>query len=158
MQVPAISYDFRAPKSTMTLSNRRQQTPRCVADRQRSWKIRSADPGLVFETFSKLLFPQQSQTASPSGGHLKLHNVCYQPPEAASPLLDNVSMELKSNEMGLICGKSGSGKTTLLQVITGLSEQSSGTVSISNEAPSGSLLIHLCTDFWTGVCSRGCIC
>ncbi len=50
---------------------------------------------------------------------------------APDPLLTDVSLSLLPNQLGLVFGRSGSGKTTLLQLVAGLAQQSSGTISFS---------------------------
>lgn len=95
------------------------------------------DSNAVFEAFHRILLQQSPLGVSPTGANLHLEKICYHPPGATSPLLQDVSFELKTEEMGLICGKSGAGKTTLLQVITGLTEQTSGTISISQKSSKG---------------------
>jgi len=69
---------------------------------------------------------QQSQ----SGPALHVANMVYQPPGTAAPLLDDVSMVLQPNQMGLIYGRSGSGKTSLLKIVAGLAQHNSGRVVV----------------------------
>lgn len=45
-------------------------------------------------------------------------------------VLDNVSLDVKRNELLLIVGFSGTGKSTLLKLISGLDEPDSGTIEI----------------------------
>src|SRR5215203_5873015 len=45
--------------------------------------------------------------------------------------LKDVSLTIESNQLVAITGKSGSGKSTLLNIITGIDQPSSGTVSIN---------------------------
>jgi len=45
-------------------------------------------------------------------------------------VLDNLSLELRENEINVILGPSGCGKTTLTRIILGLEEQDSGNISI----------------------------
>jgi ABC-type lipoprotein export system ATPase subunit len=59
--------------------------------------------------------------------------------------LDNVSIEIKQGEFLGITGKSGAGKTTLLNMISGVSELTSGNILfhwVGNELPSPSVPIH----------------
>ena len=66
----------------------------------------------------------------------------YQMPElsfsvaAGSPtaLLTDLSLELPANQLGLIYGRSGAGKTTLLQLLAGLTDTTSGQISLGSGA------------------------
>lgn len=69
------------------------------------------------------------------GGNVLANNLSFHPPGSEKPLLDNVSFNLKPNQLGLIIGRSGSGKTTLLQLLAGLSEQTAGQIFIHRPAP-----------------------
>ena len=96
----------------------------------------AADPNLVYETFRKILFSDPRTLQRSSAAHLRLRKIYYQPPSSDVPLLQDVDMDLGSHQMGLIYGKSGTGKTTLLQVITGLTQPTSGIVSVSKNPTS----------------------
>ena len=50
-----------------------------------------------------------------------------------SPVLNDVSLEIKDREFFGICGRSGSGKTTLAKLICGLLKPSEGTVEVSEQ-------------------------
>eukprot|EP00892_Ulva_mutabilis_P006265 jgi/Ulvmu1/400/UM001_0407.1 len=76
---------------------------------------------------------QQQQAQSHHGKVLQLQGVVYHPPSADQPLLQDVSLELPGGSLGLVYGRSGAGKTTLLQLIAGMRDPSSGTVSIRDE-------------------------
>ncbi len=52
--------------------------------------------------------------------------VTFTYPEARSPALDRVSLELEAGQFGLVIGASGSGKSTLLRCINGLVPHFSG--------------------------------
>ena len=56
------------------------------------------------------------------------------PTGAQLPLLQDVSLQLPANQLGLIYGRSGAGKTTLLQLIAGLAEPTTGTISVTAPA------------------------
>ena len=47
---------------------------------------------------------------------LDLKDITYQPQTGNKKILDDISFNLRENEIILICGKSGSGKTTLLEL------------------------------------------
>jgi hypothetical protein len=76
---------------------------------------------------------QQSAAAALPGAHVRAEGVSFHPPGAEAPLLDGVTFDLQSNQLGLVIGRSGSGKTTLLQLLAGLSEQTAGDIFISRQ-------------------------
>ncbi|HZZ60596.1 MAG TPA: nitrate/sulfonate/bicarbonate ABC transporter ATP-binding protein [Roseiarcus sp.] len=57
--------------------------------------------------------------------------------ESRKPVLDNVSMSLKSGEIVALLGRSGSGKSTLLRIIAGLARPTEGTVTIMGKPVTG---------------------
>jgi NitT/TauT family transport system ATP-binding protein len=57
--------------------------------------------------------------------------------ESRKPVLDNVSMSLKTGEIVALLGRSGSGKSTLLRIISGLISPTKGAVTISGEPVTG---------------------
>lgn len=59
---------------------------------------------------------------------LLIQGLSYHPPATTEPVLNNVSLELHHQEMGLVIGASGSGKSTLLEVLAGFVEWHSGSV------------------------------
>ncbi|KAG2435791.1 hypothetical protein HXX76_006987 [Chlamydomonas incerta] len=77
---------------------------------------------------------QQQQAAgggaAAPGAEVRVEGLTFHPPGAEQPLLQDISMQLPANSLGLVMGRSGSGKTTLLQVLAGLSEQTSGQVRV----------------------------
>src|ERR1700728_2214549 len=52
-------------------------------------------------------------------------------------VLDDVTLDLRDNEIVALLGRSGCGKSTLLRIIAGLMRPSSGTVTIGGEAVAG---------------------
>ncbi len=57
--------------------------------------------------------------------------------ETRKPVLENVSMSLKTGEIVALLGRSGCGKSTLLRIISGLIHPTEGTIAISGEAVTG---------------------
>jgi NitT/TauT family transport system ATP-binding protein len=53
--------------------------------------------------------------------------------EMRAPVLNDVSLTLKTGEIVALLGRSGCGKSTLLRIIAGLTRPSAGTVAISGE-------------------------
>jgi ABC-type bacteriocin/lantibiotic exporter with double-glycine peptidase domain len=85
---------------------------------------------------------RHSQTALTSmndldmtGPAIELCNVSYSFPGAGVPVLENVDIEVFTNEVCAIIGASGSGKTTLLDCLMGLREISAGSVRIFGSEP-----------------------
>ena len=59
---------------------------------------------------------------------LYLKNVSYHPAATPDPIIENITLTLKPQKLGLIVGTSGSGKTTLLEILAGLAEKTSGQI------------------------------
>lgn len=59
---------------------------------------------------------------------LRLQNLIYHPPATPQPILNNISLELPAQNLGLIVGASGSGKTTILEILAGLAEPTQGKI------------------------------
>jgi ABC-2 type transport system ATP-binding protein len=51
------------------------------------------------------------------------------------PVLDHVSLEVRSGQIGALVGPNGAGKTTLLRIIAGILEPDNGTVSVAGRPP-----------------------
>lgn len=60
---------------------------------------------------------------------LYLSNLVYHPAATPTAILKSVTMELAPQQMGLIVGPSGSGKSTLLEILAGLAQKTSGSIS-----------------------------
>lgn len=86
--------------------------------------------------FSSLAGMNDAQQAT--GAHVCMTSVSYHPPSSDVPLLQDVTMEIDPNTLGLVYGCSGGGKSTLLHVLAGLSRETSGSVSFLG--PSGASL------------------
>lgn len=87
--------------------------------------------GMLMAYAVQLQQEQQQSAANPhAGAEVHVEGITFHPPGSETPLLDNVSMVLPPNSLGLVIGRSGSGKTTLLQVLAGLTEQSAGHIRI----------------------------
>ena len=59
---------------------------------------------------------------------LRLQNIIYHPAATPQPILNNISLELPAQKLGLIMGASGSGKTTILEILAGLAEPTKGEI------------------------------
>ncbi len=64
---------------------------------------------------------------------LTLKNLIYHPPAAATPILNQINLELAPQQLGVIVGTSGSGKTTLLEILAGLATQTGGAIYWRNQ-------------------------
>ena len=68
---------------------------------------------------------------------LELRDVSYQSATAASPVLRQINLQLAIGAPALVAGPSGCGKTTLLEVISGLAEPKTGSVTWNGEGLNG---------------------
>ena len=59
---------------------------------------------------------------------LRLQNIIYHPAATVKPILNDISLELPAQQLGLIVGASGSGKTTILEILAGLAEPTKGKI------------------------------
>ena len=57
--------------------------------------------------------------------------------ETRKPVLDNVSLGLKTGEIVALLGRSGCGKSTLLRIISGLISPTEGTITIAGKSVTG---------------------
>lgn len=57
---------------------------------------------------------------------LRLKQLLYHPAATATAILQQVSLELPPQQLGLVIGPSGSGKSTLLEIVAGLAAPTSG--------------------------------
>jgi ABC-type multidrug transport system fused ATPase/permease subunit len=62
-----------------------------------------------------------------------LKNLQYNYPGSQAPILDNISLFFKRNQITAIQGPSGCGKTTLAKIVTGLLNPHSGTIIIDKQ-------------------------
>lgn len=68
---------------------------------------------------------------------LELRDLSYQSATAASPVLRQINLQLTIGAPALVAGPSGCGKTTLLEVISGLAEPKTGSVTWNGEGLNG---------------------
>lgn len=59
---------------------------------------------------------------------LYIKNLTYHPPATPHAILKALNLELAPQQLGLVIGPSGSGKSTLLEILSGLAEQTAGSV------------------------------
>lgn len=64
---------------------------------------------------------------------LNLRNLSYHPASTPKPILQELNLQLGSQELGLVIGPSGSGKTTLLEILAGLAYPTAGEVRWRNQ-------------------------
>lgn len=64
---------------------------------------------------------------------LTLKNISFKYPNKNSKSINNLSLQIKKNQVIGLVGKSGSGKSTLADIMLGLLEPDSGVIEINNE-------------------------
>lgn len=64
---------------------------------------------------------------------LKINNLCFKYHKNSNNILNNLSLELNDNKLGIILGKNGSGKSTLFKNIVGILKNNSGNIILNNE-------------------------
>ena len=83
-----------------------------------------------------MALPQERQLATEFGaqrfdGNMRLQSVTFHWPEAQSPALREVDLQIRPGERVALCSASGSGKSTLLSLLAGQMEPDSGRVLFS---------------------------
>jgi ABC-type bacteriocin/lantibiotic exporter with double-glycine peptidase domain len=71
-----------------------------------------------------------SPKESDEGIELELMNISYKYPQEQRHIIDNLSLNIKSNERVLVTGRNDSGKSTLLYLVGGLLSPVDGSISI----------------------------
>lgn len=64
---------------------------------------------------------------------LKINKLCFKYHKNSNNILNNLSLELNDNKLGIILGKNGSGKSTLFKNIVGILKNNSGDIILNNE-------------------------
>jgi iron complex transport system ATP-binding protein len=64
---------------------------------------------------------------------LNINNLYFRYGKRSAPVLNNLSLELRDGEIGIILGKNGSGKTTLFKNLLGINAPDSGSVLLDGE-------------------------
>lgn len=59
---------------------------------------------------------------------LYIKSLTYHPPATPHAILKALNLELAPQQLGLVIGPSGSGKSTLLEILSGLAEQTAGSL------------------------------
>jgi energy-coupling factor transport system ATP-binding protein len=75
---------------------------------------------------------------------LSIRNLSYHPAAAPIAILQNISFELRSPQLGLMVGPSGSGKSTLLEVLAGFVEWTSGSIYWQTQELTPDYLQQIC--------------
>lgn len=65
---------------------------------------------------------------------LSVRSLTYHPAATPQPILQDLSLQLLPNQLGLIVGSSGAGKSTLLEILSGLAKPTKGQICW-NETP-----------------------
>ncbi|XP_020111527.1 ABC transporter I family member 11, chloroplastic [Ananas comosus] len=94
-------------------------------------------PPLSKNSPNRILQKSQALRISSDYSQFEVRKVSYRPPGTQHNLLNEVSLSLPEKSFGLIFGRSGSGKTTLLQLLSGLSEPTSGSIYVQSYSNDG---------------------
>lgn len=83
-----------------------------------------------------------SENSEASGSlEVSINDVVYKYPGASTPALSNVSLEIHAGQHVAFIGPSGAGKTTIVDLILGLIDPTSGSISVGNGVMSHQELI-----------------
>jgi ATP-binding cassette, subfamily B, bacterial len=74
--------------------------------------------------------PRRAASQPTTAGHLVFDRVWFSYPEAPSPVLRGVSLDLRPGETVALVGTTGSGKTTLLHLVPRLADATSGVITL----------------------------
>ena len=66
---------------------------------------------------------------------IEIKNLTFSYPTSLSPVLNAINLDVEKGEFVAIVGSSGAGKTTLVDVLLGVLNPNSGSISISNVSP-----------------------
>lgn len=95
------------------------------------------------QVVDKDLESQEGETPNfKNGVTIELDNVSYQVSNREKPILKNISLKIPYKSRTIINGESGSGKSSLLQLISGVTEPTSGHIFIDNLSLSSLQLNH----------------
>lgn len=81
------------------------------------------------------LQPMENVVAQEQDGRLEMRGVSYCYGPEVPPVLDQITLEVRANEVVGISGEAGSGRSTLLRIIAGLLPPQEGSVRISGLDP-----------------------
>ena len=84
--------------------------------------------GTIFSSLGMLQTQQQQEMR---GAYISMRHVSYHPSASETPLLNDISMDVEPNTLGLVYGCSGGGKSTLLHILAGLAQETSGDISFT---------------------------
>ncbi|WP_371029233.1 ABC transporter ATP-binding protein [Pseudoclavibacter sp. JSM 162008] len=98
--------------------------------------VRSGAPGLqvladIVDELDQDGYHEERITKSASyDGDIVLHEVTYRYDDAARPVLNHLNLTVEKGKTTALVGSSGAGKSTILDIVLGLQEPSSGTVTV----------------------------
>ena len=70
---------------------------------------------------------------------LQFKNVTFQYKNETNPIIKNLDLQINKGEFVSVIGPSGSGKSTLFKLVTGLEQQTSGSILLQNKSVSNRL-------------------
>jgi len=93
------------------------------------------------QSFAQLQAQAQASVAPRlDGAAVEVSDLSYVAPGTGEKLLEDINFYMPANQMGLLYGRSGAGKTTLLNVLSGLTEPTTGHIQLhpsSGDLPTG---------------------
>jgi ATP-binding cassette subfamily B protein len=97
---------------------------------QRVLEIFDTAPGIQDHHYQERAVVLPVQQVRVPRGHLVFDHVSFRYPDADSPVLSDVTLELEPGQTLVLTGATGSGKSTLLQLVPRLADVSSGAVRL----------------------------
>lgn len=86
--------------------------------------------GEVLDTQPSVTPPREGITVAPQPGHVAFQAATFAYPGAASPVVQDVTFEVRPGETVAVIGSTGAGKTTLLNLVPRLFDVTSGEVRV----------------------------
>ncbi|WP_196837110.1 ABC transporter ATP-binding protein [Zhihengliuella flava] len=84
----------------------------------------------VLDAPTSITDPEHPRTPERPAGHLELRDVSFTYPDASSPVVDHLDLDIRPGETMALVGGTGCGKSTLLHLIPRLYEATGGSVRL----------------------------